>query len=70
LSVIGVFQNPAEDYLFNAINGNSFNADSTENYPIDLSLEIPIRQLVTDKFLGIKVEGTIDNSNNAQHDQG
>lgn len=70
LDVIGVFQNPAEVYLFNDINGSSLNADSTENYPIDLSLEIPIRQLVIDKFLGIKAEGTIDNSNNAQHDQG
>lgn len=69
IDVVGVFQNPSEVYLFNDINGSSLNADSLENYPIDLSLEIPIRQLVIEKFLGIKAEGTVDNSTNGKHDQ-
>lgn len=69
LDVVEVAQNPSEVYLFNDVNGSSLNADSTENYPIDLSLEIPIRQLVLEKFLGIKAKGSEDNSNNAKHDQ-
>jgi hypothetical protein len=69
LDFIGVFQNPEEVYLFNDINGDSMNADSEQNYPIDLSLEIPIRQIVLEKFLGIKVDATVDYTNNAAHDQ-
>lgn len=69
LDIVEVAQNPSEVYVFNDINGSSLTADATENYPIDLSLEIPIRQLVIEKFLGIKVDGTVDNSNNNKHDQ-
>jgi len=69
LDIVGIFQNPEEVYIFNDLNGDSMTADADQSYPIDLSLEIPIRQLVLEKFLGIKVNATVDYTNNAAHDQ-